>query len=185
MPSESDAWLTPKNAVGRGGPIAGGALSMLGAVLALIGFLLPWASCAGQPLSGLQIAGQPGPQGQNLAWIYLVPFLAIGCLGIALSIVPLAAWRRVPPVALILASGLVGLLAVAAAAPLVVVYTSLRAAQSQLESELGLFSGLAGEAFTLERGYWLTAAGLAMILAGAVLGSATALLGAWLPSRQR
>ena len=73
----------------------------------------------------------------------------------------------------------------AAAVPLVVVYTSLRAAQTQLESELGIFSGLAGEAFTLERGYWLTAVGLAVSLAGAVLGSAAALLGAWLPRRRR
>jgi hypothetical protein len=185
MPPDTDPLLTPKNVVGRGGPVAGSAVSMLGALLALIGFLMPWASCAGQPLTGLEIAQQPGPEGQSLALVYLVPFLALGCLGLALSVIPLAVWRRVPRLVLLLASGLVGVLALVASVPLAVVYASLRAAQARLESELGFFSGLAGQAFTVERGFWVTAVGLALVLIGSLLGSGAALLGGFLPDRRR
>lgn len=185
MAPEPEPLLTAKNVVGRGGPMTGSVLSMLGAILAMLGFLLPWASCAGQPVTGLEIAQQTGPQGQSLALVYLVPFLAIGCLGVALSIIPLAAWRRVPLVVTFLAAGLLGLLALGAAVPLVVVYTSLRTAQAELEQELGFLSGLAVDAVTLERGYWISAIGVGLILAGAIVAGVTALVGAFLPSRRR
>jgi hypothetical protein len=156
---------------------------MLGALLAMVGFLLPWASCAGQPYTGLALAQQPGPQGENLAWLYLVPFLAVGCLGLLLGLVPLAAWRRIPPAISWLALAVVGVLGVAAAVPLLVLYTSYATAQAELESNLGIFSGLVGEAVTIESGYWLTALGLALVVLGAILGCAVGLVGALIPRR--
>jgi hypothetical protein len=157
---------------------------MLGAGLAIIGFLLPWASCAGTPVTGLELAQQPAPTGQSLALVYLVPFLALGCLGVALATIPLAAWRRVPLLVGLLASALMGLLALGAAVPLVVVYTSLDRAQAELERELGFLSGLAGDAITLERGFWITVAGVGLMLAGALVGGAGALVGMALPGRR-
>ncbi len=184
-PQPPEPFLTPKTLASRGGPIAGGGLSMLGALLAMIGFLMPWASCAGTPYSGLALAAQPGPQGQSLALLYLVPFLGLGCLGIALSVVPLSAWRRIPVFVGWLALAVVGLLGVIAAIPLLVLYTSYTAAQEELEQSLGIFSGLAGDAVQIEPGYWVTALGLAVVVLGAIIGCAVGLLGALLPSRQR
>jgi hypothetical protein len=180
-----EPFLSPKPLASRGGPIAGSGLSMLGALLAMIGFLLPWASCAGTPYSGLTLASQPGPQGESMALLYLVPFLGLGCLGIALSVVPLAAWRRIPVFAGWLALAVVGVLGVIAAIPLIILYTSYTAAQAELESSLGIFSGLAGDAVKIEPGYWLTALGLALVVLGAILGCAVGIIGALLPRRQQ
>lgn len=177
-------FLTPKTMASRGGPIAGGGLSMLGALLAMIGFLMPWASCAGTPYSGLNLASQPGPQGESMALLYLVPFLGLGCLGIALSVIPLAAWRRIPVFAGWLALAVVGVLGVIAAIPLLILYTSYTAAQAELESSLGIFSGLAGDAVKIEPGYWLTALGLALVVLGAIVGCTVGIIGALLPRRQ-
>jgi hypothetical protein len=182
--TEPEPYLSPKNVVGRGGTATGSALSLLGAALAIIGFLLPWASCAGTPVTGLELAQQPTPTGQSLALIYLVPFLAVGCLGVALVTIPLAVWRRVPLLVGVLAAGLMGVLALGAAVPLVVVYTSLDRARAELERELGFLSGLAGEAITLERGFWITAAGVGLMVAGAVVAGAGALAGMVLPERR-
>jgi len=174
-------FLAPKNLLSRGGPIAGSGLSMLGALLAMIGFLMPWASCAGAPYTGLQLAGQPGPQGESLALLYLVPFLAIGCLGIALSVVPLAAWRRIPVFVGWLALALVGVLGTAAAIPMLVLYSSYSSAQAEIESNLGIFSGLAGETVKIESGYWMSALGLSLVVFGAIVGCAAGLAGALIP----
>lgn len=163
----------PQNLLGRGGPAAGSALSMLGSVLAIIGFLLPWVSCAGQPLTGVELAQQPGPTGENLTWLYVVPFLALGCLGVALSVIPLAAWRRVPVLVGGLASALVGLLALGAAVPLVIVYNTLTTGSE----EIGATLGLGGAVLQLEDGFWLTAVGLFVVLMGAGLGVLTAVIG--------
>ena len=183
-PKQPEPFLTPKSLASRGGPIAGGGLSMLGALLAMIGFLMPWASCAGTPYSGLELAAQPGPQGESLALLYLVPFLGVGCLGIALSIVPLSAWRRIPVFAGWLALAVVGVLGVIAAVPLLILYTSYTAAQEELEQSLGIFSGLASDAVQIEPGYWVTAVGLALVVLGAVVGCAVGIIGALIPARR-
>jgi hypothetical protein len=178
-----EPYLTPKNLASRGGPAAGGGLSLLGALLAMIGFLLPWASCAGTPYSGLELAQQPGPSGENLGLLYLVPFLALGCLGLALSVIPLSAWRRIPVLIGWLGLALVGVLGVVAAVPLILLYTSFAAAQKEIESSLGIFSGLAGDAVKIEPGYWLTAFGLALVVLGAIVGCAVGIIGAIIPKR--
>ncbi len=168
----------PQNLIGRGGPAAGGALSMLGSALAIIGFLLPWVSCAGKPLTGLELAQQPGPTGENLGWLYVVPFLALGCLGVALAVIPLAAWRRVPVWVGGLASAFVGLLALGAAVPLIIVFNSL----STAAEEIGANLGFGGAVLKLEDGFWLSAVGLLVVLMGAGLGLVTAVIGLFWPT---
>ena len=179
MPTEPPLpYQHPQNVIGRGGPAAGGALSMLGSALAIIGFLLPWVSCAGKPLTGLALAQQSGPAGENLGWLYVVPFLALGCLGLALSVIPLAAWRRVPVWVGGLASALLALLALGAAVPLIIVYNSLTTAGDEISSNFGF----GGAVLKLEDGFWLTAVGLLVVLMGAGLGVVTAVIGALWPT---
>jgi hypothetical protein len=123
----------------------------------------------------------PLPVGLNPALLYLVPFLAVGALGVALSLIPLSLWRRVPLIVPYLAASLLGVLAVLAAVPLVVAYTSLQSAQAQIEAELGVFAGLAGEALTLESGFWVTAAGLGLVALGALIAVGAIIAGLLLP----
>jgi hypothetical protein len=184
MRPEPEPYLTPKNIASRGGPAVGGGLSMLGALLAMIGFLLPWASCAGTPLNGLELAQETGPAGQSLGLLYLVPFLAIGCFGIALSVIPLSAWRRIPALVGWLGLALVGVLGVVAIIPLVLLYTSYTAAQEELESSLGIFASLAGDAIKIESGYWVTAVGLGLVVLGAIFGCVVGMVGAVIPKRR-
>jgi hypothetical protein len=172
----------PRQLIGRGGPAAGGALSLLGSALAIIGFLLPWVSCAGQPLSGVALAQQPGPQGENLGWLYVVPFLALGCLGLALAIIPLAAWRRVPLLVGGALSALLALLALGAAVPLAIVYNAITTGSDQIGATLGF----GGAVLKLEDGFWLTAFGLLMVVLGAGLGVVAAVVGVlWPAARPR
>jgi len=182
MPTEPPLpYQHPQNIVGRGGPAAGGLLSFAGAALAIIGFLLPWVSCAGKPLTGLELAQQPGPQGENLGWLYLVPFLAVGCLGLALSVIPLAAWRRVPIWVGGAVSALLVLLAFGAAVPLIIVYSSLNTAGDQISANLGF----GGAILKIESGFWVTALGLFAIVLGGGLGVVAAVAGVLMPGEQR
>ncbi len=178
MPTEAPLpYQHPKNLVGRGGPAAGGLLSFMGSALALIGFLLPWVSCASKPYTGLELAQQPGPSGENLGWLYVVPFLALVGLGLALSVIPLAAWRRVPLWVGGALSAVLIVLALGAAIPLVIVASSLNTASDQISSNFGF----GGAALKLESGFWLTAFGLFMIVLGGGLGVVGAIAGALMP----
>jgi hypothetical protein len=164
---------TANAVIRRGGPTVGSAINILGAVLVIVGFLSPWASCAGQRLTGLEIARQPIPTGQDLGWLYLVPFLAIAALGIALSVIPLAAWRKVPLIFVVFASGVAGLLGGLAGLPALLFFTSLQSAREDLGAPL----------LRAEYGLGLTALGAVVALAGGLMGAAAALVGALLPAR--
>ncbi|MCC7360486.1 MAG: hypothetical protein IT317_13470 [Anaerolineales bacterium] len=167
----------PQNLIGRGGPAAGSLLSLSGSALAIIGFLLPWVSCANKPLTGLELAQQTGPAGESLGWVYVTPFLALGCFGVALTMIPLAAWRRVPVWAGAAAAALLGLLALGAVVPLVVIYRGLTTAGD----EIGAAFGIGGALLKLEDGFWLTAVGLLAALMGAGLALLTSVIGALWP----
>ncbi len=80
--------------VDRIGPAGGGCLSMIGAVLVMIGFLLPWASCAGTTANGLQLATSSEVPSRSAVLLLLVPCIAIGLLGIGLTMLPLSARER-------------------------------------------------------------------------------------------
>jgi hypothetical protein len=87
--------------VGKAGPITGSALSMIGAVITLFGFVLPWASCGASDYSGLDIvnasmSGELANSGG--AWLILIPSLALIVLGLAISNIPIALLKKVPTV---------------------------------------------------------------------------------------
>ena len=178
MPAEPPLpYQHPQNLIGRGGPAASSLVSMAGSALAIIGFLLPWVSCANKPLTGLELAQQTGPAGESLGWVYVVPFLAVGCVGVALTMIPLAAWRRVPVWVGAVAAALLGLLALGAMVPLVIIYRGLTTAGD----EIGATFGIGGALLKLEDGFWLSAVGLLVVLMGAGLGVLTAVIGAMWP----
>jgi hypothetical protein len=99
-------------------------------------------------------------------------------------VIPLSAWRRIPALVGWLGLALVGVLGVIAAIPLVILYTSYNAMQAELESSLGIFGGLAGDAVKIGTGYWLTAVGLGLVVLGAIFGCVVGLIGAFIPKRK-
>jgi hypothetical protein len=102
MKVNNDAASKPidkKALIGKGGPIAGSAISIIGNLFVLIGFVLPWASCGSYKLSGIDIVtysaqGKLGASGGTL--LCLIPFLAIGVIGIALLTIPAALIKKIP-----------------------------------------------------------------------------------------
>jgi hypothetical protein len=76
-----------------------------------------------------------------------------------------------------LVSALGALLAGLAAIPLVIVYNSVQTAGQEVSGVLGFGGGV----LKIENGFWLTAVGLLIVVAGAGLGLVTAILGKLVP----
>lgn len=168
--------------VDRLGPAGGGCLGMIGAVLVMIGFLLPWASCTGVKASGLALTtagllGSSTPLGDvskpALAFLGLIPCLAIGLLGIGLAMLPAAARERVRAGWFSLRAlggvmlgglGLIGLGLVCA------FFFGLQTQKNQADT-LGF-----GVLVSLKGGFWVTAAGFLAALVGALVAAVTAFL---------
>ena len=89
MSTKNDSESIPINLkviLGKGGPISGSVISIFGNLLVLLGFVLPWASCSGYELSGLDIVTQSISGKLNDTsgiLLSIIPFLAIGILGVA------------------------------------------------------------------------------------------------------
>jgi len=164
--------LNVKDIVGKGGPVAGSAISIVGAVLALVGFVLPWASCGGYRLSGLDIVTQSasGDIGNaNGTFLCLVPLLAVGVLGVAILVVPAALWKKIPRLIRLIGPALVSLLAAIACCPSCLFFTNLQSARND-PNALGM-----GGLIQIEYGFWVTVAGTAISFLGGLLGVGTSL----------
>jgi len=162
--------LSTKDIVGKGGPIAGSTVSIVGALLALIGFVLPWASCGSYRLSGLDIVTQSasGNLGDtNGTLLCLVPFLAVGMLGVALVVIPASLWKKIPPLFKIAGTALISLLAALACCPSCLFFTNVQSARND-PSNFGM-----GGFIQVEYGFWVTMFGLCVSLVGGLLGVGT------------
>ena len=162
--------LSKKDIVGKGGPIAGSATSAIGALLVLIGFVLPWASCGNYRLSGLDIVTQStsGNLGEsNGTLLCLVPFFAIGMLGIAIAVVPATLWKKIPAAFKVIGMALVSLLTLLACCPSCLFFTNLQSARNDPNS-MGM-----GGFVQIEYGFWVSMFGLFVSFLGGLLGIGT------------
>lgn len=165
LDENSDSNQIISSVVGKGGPIAGSVVSMIGALLVLIGFVLPWASCGGYRLSGFDIASRSGQWGgSGGAILYLVPFFAIGMLGVTILVIPASLWNKVPRFVTLVGSALVGLLAALACCVSSVFLLRLQAARND-PGNFGLIQ--------LQYGFLVTGVGLLAGFAGTVIGVVT------------
>lgn len=149
----------------KAGPVGGSALSILGALLVLIGFILPWASCSGYTFSGLDVAVNGREYFDNFWTIFLclVPFFALGLLGMALVIIPAALLKKIPRLVKPLAAALVGLLVFFACCPSMIFFARIQAERNNS----GVY-GMAGFV-QLGFGFWLSMVGLLFALLGALV----------------
>lgn len=156
-----------KDIVGQPGLIAGSAASIIGALLVLIGFVLPWASCGNYRISGLDIVTQStsGDLESNGTLLCLVPFFAIGILGIAIATVPTALWKKIPAAFRTIGMGLISLLAVLACFPSSLFFANLQSARNDPNHIGGLVQ--------IEYGFWVSMFGLFVAFLGGLLGLGT------------
>ena len=151
----------------KAGPLGGSALSILGALLVLIGFVLPWASCSGYDLSGLDLAvnGREYFDSSSSIFLCLVPFFALGLLGMALVLIPAALLKKIPAFVKPIAALLVTLLVFFACCPSVIFFARLQAERSNA-GQYGATNYVG-----LGYGFWISMVGLLLALLGGLLAA--------------
>jgi len=166
-----DASNNTKTLIGKGGPIAGSLISILGSLLILIGFVLPWASCSGQTISGLNLASQGSDlTGESSTFfLYLVPFFAVGVLGVAILVIPATLWKKLPPMIKTIGTLLVCLLAVFACCPASVFFYRMQSAVSD--------SSMYGTSFVrVDYGFYISLFGIVIAFLGGLIALGTSVV---------
>jgi hypothetical protein len=163
-------------AVGKVGLFGGHGLIAFGALIALFAFMLPWASCSGIRLSGLDIVTQSPQYGGDASWSFLtlVPLgalvlLVLGIVGIAVNFLgkalPANLARLMPFLPLLaILPGLCG------CCPSCLFFLNMQSARSDPDS-LGL-----GVLVQIEYGFWFTLFGLGVSFIGIVVALVGGLL---------
>lgn len=156
-----------KQMISKGGPIAGSAISIIGASLVLLGFVLPWASCGGYRLSGLDIVTQSaqGNTGDSSGTLLcLVPFFAVGMLGIAIVLIPAILWKKIPAIGRPIGTALLCLFAALACCPSCLFFANMQSSRNDPYSY-----GMGGY-IHVEYGFWVTMFGIFISFFGGLLG---------------
>lgn len=103
QPSPAQAAGSPADTtqvVGKVGLFGGNGIVTVGALIVLIGFILPWASCGYMRLSGLDIATNPSDYGGSASWtlLLLLPLGALLLMGLSVAGIVLALLgKKLPP----------------------------------------------------------------------------------------
>ena len=154
--------------ISKVGLFGGHGLITVGALIALFAFMLPWASCSGVRLSGLDIVTQSSQYGGDASWTFLVlvplaalALLALGIAGLAVNLfalpLPVNLARLVPFLPLVaILPGLCG------CCPSCAFFWNVQNARSD-PNNWGL-----GMLIQVEYGFWLTLFGLGLSFIGIV-----------------
>ena len=154
----------------KAGPVGGSALSILGALLVIIGFLLPWASCSGYDYSGWDLAVNSKEyfDSASASLLCLVPFFALGLLGIALVVIPATLVKKIPGMVKPIAAVLLPLLVFFACCPSVIFLAKIQAERTNIEN-YGMRNFV-----QVGSGFWLSMFGLFLALLGGLIAASTA-----------
>lgn len=173
--------LSKEVLVEKAGPVGGSALSILGALLVMIGFLLPWVSCSGYNLSGYDLAvnGKEYFNTSSTFLLCLVPFFALGVLGVSLVVIPSALLKKkIPAMVKPIAAVLLPLLVLLACCPSVIFFARIQAEMSKAGNY-----GMSGY-IQIGAGFWISMFGLFLALLGGLIAAATAGGSYWLKRKQ-
>lgn len=165
--------LDTKTAVGKGGSIAGSAISIVGALLALFGFVLPWVSCSGYNFSGLELVTESlagNTDDPVISLLCLVPFFSLGALGVAILVIPVSLWKKAGHGLRLIGSALICLLAALACCPSFLFYVRVQA-DRQDPSNFGVTF------LQIEEGFWFSVFGLFVTLFGGMFGFGASIAG--------
>ncbi len=159
----------PTQVASKAGILGGHSLITIGALLILFAFMLPWASCNGYNVSGMDLATQPDEYklNESARMLLLVPLgalglLAMGVLGLGANILNIFV-KTIPA----MVNRLVAIVpaALAALAWLCGCCPSLSFFLRFQEERADTF----GEYLKIEYGFWLNVFGLLLVLLGIVL----------------
>lgn len=171
-PIPQNSSLNRQDLIAKGGPAAGGGCGMIGALLALVGFLLPWASCGPVRLNGLDIVTQSNQLNSPQATLLcLIPLFAAGAMGMALLVIPASFWKKIPNPVKIIGSAATGFLALLGLCLSCAFFAALQSARNDPKN-MGM-----GTLIQIESGFWVTVFGFFVASLGALLGVVTALAG--------
>ncbi len=176
---QPSAGLQPLPAQAAGGPadaarvagrvalFGGNGIITVGALIVLIGFIMPWASCGSIRLSGLDIVTRSSEYGGDDSWSFLalLPLGALLLIGLSVTgiVIVLLSKKLSPPLARLtsfwpLLAIVPGLLC--GCCPACAFFWEAREAASDPVS-LGLIN--------IEYGFWVTVFGLLVVLAGIII----------------
>jgi hypothetical protein len=158
--------------IGKGGPIAGSAISIIGNLFVLIGFVLPWASCGSYKLSGMDIVsysvqGKLGSASGSL--LCLIPFFAIGVIGIALLTIPAALIKKIPTIIKPIGTVLIILMTSLACLPSCLFFFNMQSTRND-PGNYGM-----GSLIRVEYGFWIAMFGLFISFLGGLIGIGTSI----------
>ena len=159
-----------KGLIGKGGPIAGSAISIIGNLFVLIGFVLPWASCGSVKLSGMDIVSYSfqGKLGSSSgSFLCLVPFFAIGVIGIALLTIPASLIKKIPTIIKPIGTVLIILMTSLACLPSCLFFFNMQSSRND-PGNYGM-----GSLIQIEFGFWITMFGLFVSFLGGLIGMGT------------
>ena len=158
------------------GLFGGHGLITVGALIALFAFMLPWASCSGVRLSGLDIVTQSSQYSGDASGtgLVLVPLAALALLVLGLAGLAVNLWGKSLPVNLARLVPFLPLLAalpgLCGCCPSCAFFLNVQNARSGPDN-LGL-----GMLIQIEYGFWLTLVGLGMALVGMIAAAVAGLL---------
>ena len=164
--------IDKKALIGKGGPIAGSAISIIGNLFVLIGFVLPWASCGSLKLSGMDIISYSvqGKLGSSSgSFLCLVPFLAIGIIGIAILTIPASLIKKIPSLAKPIGTVLIVFLTILACLPSCLFFFNMQSLRNN-PNNFGM-----GGFVQVEFGFWITIFGLFVSFFGGLIGLGTSI----------
>lgn len=162
--------IDKKVLIGKGGPIAGSAISIIGNLFVLIGFVLPWASCGSYKLSGMDIVTYSfqGKLGSfSGSFLCLIPFFALGVIGIALLTIPAALIKKIPTFIKPIGTVLIILMTSLACLPSCLFFFNMQSSRND-PGNYGM-----GSFIQVEYGFWITMLGLFISFLGGLIGVGT------------
>jgi hypothetical protein len=167
---EKSSALNKETVVGKGGPVAGSTFSIIGAIITLFGFMLPWTSCGSYSYSGVDIFSQSMSgdlSGSEGTFLIFIPMLALIVLGIAITNIPVALIQKIPKIVKLLVAVLVLGLSSITCCPSALFYTNIQSARNDPNS-FGL-----GGMIQLEYGFWVSVMGILLSIFGGLVAVGT------------
>jgi len=160
---------SPKDIIGKGGPIAGSALSIIGSIITIIGFVLPWVSCGGYRVSGLDITTQ-SLSGQldssSGGVLILIPCLALIILGMSISYIPISLRRKSSKIFKLIWTSLIPVISIP-----ICCLTGLFFINSQVARNDPL-----GGFIQIDYGFWVSVLGILVTVFGGLLSVITSIV---------
>ena len=164
-----------KEMVGKWGPVAGGVIALLGALIALVSFILQWVSFMGTGVTGIDMLSQISTFSQGstsvlLYTVFCVPVLGLVLILAGIATIPLAILKNMKDLYRIIVGA-------------VIIVISLCGCCSPVSFALGLNSSLGAASSSapsitslLGAGFWVSLVGFGLTLLGGIVATVTAVM---------